>query len=42
MSEWHQGDKWDNSLSNAFGVIMALLGGATAIGALVALLLYPV
>ena len=42
MSEWHKDDKWDNSLSNAFGEFIALLSGAIAIGVLVALLLYPV
>ena len=41
MEQWHKYDKWDNSLSNAFGLIMALLSGATTIGVLVALLLYP-
>jgi hypothetical protein len=41
MSERHKYDKWDDSLSNAFGLIMGVLGGATLIGTLVTLMLYP-
>ena len=39
MKTIQNSDRWHNSLSNAFGLIVAVMSGAIAIGTLVMLLL---